>query len=95
MSKEQFKKLMDEKAPEAEKAPSTLAKVLGQVKEIGGAIWDGAASHAEHGAAELASAIYTGNAYVPYGWSQADSEVEAPKTPEAAKEQEQDRGGRE
>jgi hypothetical protein len=37
--------------------------------------------------------VYTGNAYVPYGWSNTTegAEIEAPKTPE----QTQERGGRE
>jgi hypothetical protein len=100
MSKEKFAEIIKEE-PQPQREQSTLAKILEGAKDIGGAIWDGAARHAEHGSAELMSAAYTGNSYVPYGWSKVDAgqEQEAAKTneghglPEAAKEQE--RGGRE
>ena len=98
MSKEKFAQIMrDDPQPERAQEPSTLAKILEGAKEIGGAIWDGAARHVEHGSAELSSALFNGTSYVPYGWSRADSSqeqaIEAPKTPEVT--QEQDRGGRE
>ena len=38
------------------------------VKELGGAIWDGAKPMVEHGSTELMNGIYNGNAFTPYGW---------------------------
>lgn len=52
-----------------------VTEVLKPVQEIGGAMWDGMAKHAEHGASELASAMYTGNAYVAYGWGNEGPDV--------------------
>jgi hypothetical protein len=85
MSKEAFEKLMAPK-PEPVQESSTLAKVLEQVIDGAGKVWDEASRHAEHGAAEIMSAAYTGNAYVPYGWTKDNQDVEAPKTPEVTQE---------
>jgi hypothetical protein len=98
MSKEKFASIMrDDPQPERTQEPSTLAKILEGAKDMGGAIWDGAARHVEHGSAELSSALFNGTSYVPYGWSRSDSSqeqtIEPAKTPEAT--QEQDRVGRE
>jgi len=86
-------------AQAAEKQPQEAAKPeksLGAIlKEVGGVIWDANKDVLGHGSAELASALFRGDAHVVYGWSDKDhsnEHVAAPHTPEAAKEVEKDQG---
>jgi len=93
-SKQKFTELLkseDSVAP-AGSPKTTLKELLGAAKEIGGAIWDGAAPMVDHGSTEVLNGLMNGNAFTPYGWSQTSEgpEVEAPKTPDLG--QEQDRG---
>ena len=83
----------------AEKQPQEAAKPeksLGAIlKDVGGVIWDANKDVVGHGSAELASALFRGDAHVVYGWSDKDhanEHVAAPPTPEATKEVEKDQG---
>ena len=95
MSKEKFAELLkDDRSGGAATPPGpSLAQVL---KEAGGAIWDANKEIFGHGSAELASALFRGDAHVMYGWGGTGPEqepVQAPQTPEATKaEPEPDRG---
>lgn len=79
--------------PAKEREPSAVEKILGSAKEIGGAMWDAATPMVAHGSTELMSGIYSGSAFVPYGWGSVDTpgepSVEPPKTPDVERE----RGG--
>lgn len=86
-----------EKGPEKTRAEIVWEGSVGEfLYQQAGKIWDGAIPMAEHGAAELMSAAYTGNAYVPYGWTEAEpgkkQENEDHGLAEEIKEVEKDRG---
>jgi hypothetical protein len=68
--------------------------LFSQAADLLGAAYDVAQKPVMQGAAEVAQALFTGNTYVPYGEGQLSQE---PKhgLPEAAKQQEMERGGRE
>ena len=95
MSKEKFAELLKDEQPEPQKEPLTLSKILGEAREIGGAVWDASKPMIDHGSAELASALFNGHAHVPYGWSHASEGQEADTHGQSQSQQQQDRGGRE
>lgn len=71
----------------------TFKEILGDVAQVAGKAWDQVEAPMIQGNAELANALFNGNAYVPYGPGQ---EIEAPAqvAPEMAEPQ-IEMGGRE
>jgi hypothetical protein len=91
MSKEKFAEMMRD---DGSGGPAPTDKGMAR---FGNEVWAEIKRQADHGATELMSAAYTGNAFTPYGWGKVDpgQEVQAPATPEVQQpEQEIERGGR-
>lgn len=80
-----------------EQVKGLFAQVAGAVVDTVGAAYDLAQKPTMQGAAELAQALFSpnGNAYVPYGEGQRSNDVPQHGLPEAAKQQEMERGGME
>lgn len=93
MSKESREFFEQLKAGQQPSLVESIREAASPLKQIGGKIWDSLTPTFEHGAHELASAIFRGDGYVMYprndqgnGQQQEGQEVQ---------QQEQSRGGRE
>jgi hypothetical protein len=93
MSKESRAFFEQLKAGQEPSLVESIREAASSLKEIGGKIWDGLTPTFDHGAHEMASALFRGDAFVMYPrTNQAESQQqEAPQEPQ----QEQSRGGRE
>lgn len=80
---------------EAQDTKGLFSQVAGAVVDTVGAAYDLAQKPGMQGAAELASALFNGSAYVAYGEGQQSNDVPQHGLPEAAKQQEMERGGME
>jgi len=70
-----------------------IREAASSLKEFGGKIWDGLTPTFDHGAHEMASALFRGDAFVMYPrTNQAESQQQAAQQ---EPQQEQSRGGRE
>ncbi len=93
MSKESREFFEQLKSGQQPSLVESIREAASSLKEIGGKIWDSLTPTFEHGAHELASAMFRGDGYVMYPRnSQANGQQqESPQEPQ----QEQSRGGRE
>jgi hypothetical protein len=89
-SREFFEQL---KAGQQPSLVESIREAASSLKEIGGKIWDGLTPTFDHGAHEMASALFRGDAFVMYPrTNQAESQQQEPQQEQ---QQEQSRGGRE
>ncbi len=87
-SREFFEQL---KAGQQPSLVESIREAASALKEIGGKIWDGLTPTFDHGAHEMASALFRGDAFVMYPrTNQAESQQQEPQQ----EQQEQSRGGR-
>jgi hypothetical protein len=93
MSKESREFFEQLKAGQQPSLVESIREAASSLKEVGGKIWDSLTPAFEHGAHELASAMFRGDGYVMYprngqanGQQQESQEVQ---------QQEKSRGGRE
>jgi hypothetical protein len=63
------------------------------IREAAAQLWDAAKPMFDHGRAEVAAALFSGNAHVVYGWGgsgqQQVQQPEVPNTPEVQRENEE------
>ncbi len=90
MSKESREFFEQLKAGQPPSLVESIREAASSLKQIGGKIWDSLTPTFEHGAHEMASALFRGDAFVMYPrTNQAESQQQE------GQQQEQSRGGRE
>jgi hypothetical protein len=98
LSKQTREFLEQLKSGEQSKLVETIREAAASLKDIGGKIWDGVTPSFEHGAHEMASALFRGDAFVMYPrTNQAEGQQQESQHEQQRPEQqqEQSRGGRE
>jgi hypothetical protein len=93
MSKESREFFEQLKAGQQPSLVESIREAMPSLREMGGKIWDGLTPTFEHGAHEMASALFRGDAFVMYPrTNQAESQQQEVQQEQ---QQEQSRGGRE
>jgi hypothetical protein len=93
MSKESREFFEQIKAGQQPSLVQSIREAAIPLKEIGGKIWDSLTPTFDHGAHEMASALFRGDAFVMYPrTNQAENQQQEPQQ---VQQQEQSRGGRE
>ena len=93
MSKESREFFEQIKAGQQPSLVQSIREAASPLKEIGGKIWDSLTPTFDHGAHEMASALFRGDAFVMYPrTNQAENQQQEPQQ---VQQQEQSRGGRE
>jgi hypothetical protein len=93
MSKESREFFEQLKAGQQPSLVQSIREAASPLKEIGGKIWDSLTPTFDHGAHEMASALFRGDAFVMYPrTNQAENQQQEPQQ---GQQQEQSRGGRE
>ncbi len=93
MSKESREFFEQLKAGQEPSLVESIREAASSLKEVGGKIWDSLTPTFEHGAHELASAMFRGDGYVMY--PRTDQGNGQQQESQEAQQQEQSRGGRE
>jgi hypothetical protein len=63
------------------------------IREAAGQLWDAAKPMFDHGRAEVAAALFSGNAHVVYGWGGNEQQhVQQPEVPAAPEPQRENEG---